>query len=557
MGIPAYFSYIVKNHPSIIQKLIKGDFEVNNLYMDCNSIIYDAVKTISGESINQISSNIIIQKVISKIEEYIALIQPDNCVYIAFDGVAPVAKLEQQRNRRYKSWYQNEISKNIFKKSYSNEWNTTAITPGTLFMSDLNNIIYNHFNSPTIHKKLNVKKIIISTSHDFGEGEHKLFAHIRNHPEDHKEQTTIIYGLDADLIMLSINHLPITSNIYLFRETPEFIKTIDSSLEPNETYILDIPQLANVITLNMNNGSPLTTEQQKNRIYDYIFLCFFLGNDFLPHFPAVNIRTAGIDKLLNAYKATIGNTNQNLTDGKTIYWKNVRTLINFLAENEETFIIDELKKRAKFENRFLPTETAEQRYAKFEAIPTYERELEKYIDPSKNGWQSRYYKALFKINNDEERLRQISLNYLEGLEWTMKYYTTGCADWRWHYKYNYPPLLQDMINYIPYFETTLITPNDYKPVSSLVQLAYVLPQSCLHLLPHKLCNKLMNLHPEWYPMDCEFMWAFCRYFWESHVELAEIDIVELEKIVNEYNEKNKLQLLNLKINDDSSDEDCN
>jgi 5'-3' exonuclease len=88
----------------------------------------------------------------------------------------------------------------------------------------------------------------------------------------------------------------------------------------------------------MNNGEELTTEQQKNRIYDYIFLCFFLGNDFMPHFPSVNIRTGGVDKMLNAYKATIGGTNENLTDGKKIFWKNVRKLVQNLANSEEEFI---------------------------------------------------------------------------------------------------------------------------------------------------------------------------------------------------------------------------
>ena len=76
----------------------------------------------------------------------------------------------------------------------------------------------------------------------------------------------------------------------------------------------------------MNNGLELTTQQQKNRIYDYIFICFFLGNDFMPHFPSINIRTGGVDKMINAYKATVGNTDENLTDGKVIYWKNVKTI---------------------------------------------------------------------------------------------------------------------------------------------------------------------------------------------------------------------------------------
>ena len=90
-----------------------------------------------------------------------------------------------------------------------------------------------------------------------------------------------------------------------------------------------IPELAKIITLDMNNGNELTTFQQHNRIYDYIFMCFFLGNDFMPHFPSINIRTGGVNKMINAYKATIGGTNENLTDGKKIYWKNVRKLVYF------------------------------------------------------------------------------------------------------------------------------------------------------------------------------------------------------------------------------------
>jgi 5'-3' exoribonuclease 1 len=111
MGIPSYFSYIVKNHPEIIKKLLKGDMTINNLYMDCNSIIYDSVRNINFEELTETASRTIILRVIQKIEEYISLICPDNTVIVAFDGVAPVAKLEQQRNRRYKSWYQNEITK--------------------------------------------------------------------------------------------------------------------------------------------------------------------------------------------------------------------------------------------------------------------------------------------------------------------------------------------------------------------------------------------------------------------------------------------------------------
>jgi hypothetical protein len=529
MGIPSYFSYIVKNHPEIIKKLLKGDIIINNLYLDCNSIIYDSVRNINFEELTDSASRAIILRVIQKIEEYIALICPDNEIMIAFDGVAPVAKLEQQRNRRYKSWYQNEISKSIVKKtSGSDPWNTTAITPGTVFMKELGDSITLHFSDAG---KYNASKVIVSTSDEVGEGEHKIFEYIRSNADKHIGASTVIYGLDADLIMLSINHLPISEKIYLFRETPEFIKTIDASLEPNETYLLDIPELANIITLNMNNDIELTTEQQKNRVYDYIFLCFFLGNDFMPHFPAVNIRTGGVDKLLNAYKATLGGKNENLTDGKNIYWKNVRKFVEFLANLEEEYFKNEMKLRDKREKFTYPTNTPEQKYAKFDAIPNYERELEKYINPFKEGWRHRYYKCLFKIDIDEDRCKEICINYLQGLEWTMKYYTTGCPDWRWCYNHNYPPLLQDLIRFIPYFDATFIKENNSTAVTPLVQLCYVLPRQSLGFLPDKLYNKLKYDYAELYPTDCEFTWAFCKYFWESHVELPEIDINELEKYI--------------------------
>ena len=531
MGIPSYFSYIVKNHANIIKKLVKNTMKINNLYLDSNSIIYDAIRNITGLPTNKI----IINNVISKIEEYIGLISPDNTIFIAFDGVAPIAKLEQQRNRRYKSWYQTEISKAIFKKSGpQNNWDTTAITPGTEFMIELNQVIRDHFTAASALAKYSVSNIIVSTSDDAGEGEHKIFEYIRMNPIMHSEQTSVIYGLDADLIMLSINHLPISNQIFLFRETPEFIKSIDNSLEPNETYLLDIPLLAHIITLDMNNGVELTTTQQKNRIYDYIFLCFFLGNDFMPHFPAINIRTGGVDKMLGAYKATIGKTSsENLTDGKQIYWKNVRKMVAFLAELEEDYIKTEMKSRDKRERFNYPVETAEQKYMKFEAIPTYERELEKYINPFKPRWQERYYKCLFKVDMNEDRCKQISINYLQGLEWTMRYYTGGCADWRWCYHYNYPPLLQDLIKYIPYFETTFIKENSFVAVSPLVQLSYVLPRQSLRFLPATLYKKLTEDYSHWYPTDCEFVWAFSKYFWESHVELPELNIAEIERVVSE------------------------
>jgi 5'-3' exoribonuclease 1 len=536
MGIPSYFSYIVKNHPDIIKKYVKNCLKVDNLYLDCNSIIYDAYAKMNTEKISEDIARTIISRVIAKIEEYINIIDPAKTVIIAFDGVAPVAKLEQQRSRRYKSWYQNEITRKIFAKQSPDIWNTASITPGTLFMKNLNETIDAHFsnkNKKSTNNKRKYAKIYVSGSNEVGEGEHKLFEFIRKSPEKHKNEVTVIYGLDADLIMLSINHLPICPNIYLFRETPHFIQSIDSSLEPESNYFLDIPGLSSNIINYMNNESKIDLEKQKCKVYDYIFLCFFLGNDFLPHFPAVNIRTGGVDKMLNAYRATIG-VNDMLTDGNTIYWNNVRKLVEFLANAEESFIRTEHKLRDRREKNNMPQTSPEEKFKFFESKPVYERDVEKYINPFKHYWQDRYYNVLFGIKSDSdgEQRKDIAINYLQGLEWTMKYYTTGCPDWRWHYKYNYPPLLEDLIKYIPVFSTSFIKDVEPNPVSEIVQLCYVLPRASLTLLPNKLYTGLLQYYSKWYRDDCGFSWAYCRYFWESHVNMNDIDIDELEKFVD-------------------------
>ena len=102
MGIPSYFSYILKNHKNIIKKITNT--QKNNLYLDSNSIIYDCLRKTSDK--RQLFDNICL-----KIEEYIHNIKPNKRVFIAFDGVAPVAKLEQQRTRRYKSYLEKKKRK--------------------------------------------------------------------------------------------------------------------------------------------------------------------------------------------------------------------------------------------------------------------------------------------------------------------------------------------------------------------------------------------------------------------------------------------------------------
>ena len=109
MGIPTYFSYLIKNYNSIINNLNKLDKEILHFYLDSNSIIYDALHSVEFNNNNYEEQ--VIKYTCEKIDYYIQLIKPTKSIFIAFDGVAPVAKLEQQRTRRYKLQFIEQVNK--------------------------------------------------------------------------------------------------------------------------------------------------------------------------------------------------------------------------------------------------------------------------------------------------------------------------------------------------------------------------------------------------------------------------------------------------------------
>ena len=112
MGIPSYFSYIIKNHANIVRKL-GNTMKVQNLYLDSNSIVYDAARSFKLADFKSISDfeTALISEVCVKIQGYITLVNPTQCVYIAFDGVPPMAKVHQQRLRRYKGQVKDYLTK--------------------------------------------------------------------------------------------------------------------------------------------------------------------------------------------------------------------------------------------------------------------------------------------------------------------------------------------------------------------------------------------------------------------------------------------------------------
>lgn len=531
MGIPAYLRHVVTKHRSILKKLCDADVKVDNLYLDSNSDVYDALRDLINDGVSSNDKNFeakLIKATCKRIEGHIIGIKPRICVMVAFDGTAPVAKLDQQRQRRIKTAFEKRLKEEIGISASGAEWSSAAITPGTAFMESLANEATKYFKAKRFPF---VKKIIVSTSKEEGEGEHKIFEKIRSETR-HMNETTVVKGLDADLIMLTLNHLRFAKELYLTRETPHFIRSIDKSLEPNETYLLDMPAMGAALTEELNDGNDIHDESQKQRMFDYILICFFLGNDFLPHFPTLNIRTTGIDRMLSAYKVTLSKSKENLTSNEGIVWKNVRTFVSVLAENERDNFIAEDSVRAK-QSKYAgnPRDGEDPLDARFQSLPLIDMRREESIRPSERGWEDRYYMQAFGEVLSEERKREVCINYIEGIEWTFKYYSSGCPDWRWTYRYAYPPLFSDLAKYVPYLDVELVPQKPANPVSSNVQLAYVLPPDQLHLLPEPIHKALLAGHSEWYKQPSEFLWLYCRYFWESHPIMPDINLEMLELCV--------------------------
>lgn len=479
MGIPAYFKYLTKTYPHILGKT--AETPVQNLFMDCNSIVYDAVHALS-KSPAEFGNHEVIEQTIFQIHEYIQQMKPQNTLFISFDGVAPLAKMEQQKTRRHKG---------LFVPDFANKsrWDTTVITPGTLFMKELSQAIQQAFSKK--ERSLKIQRILISTSEEIGEGEHKLFAWLRKQPTPLTD--LYVYGMDADLIMLALLHLPyVSGNIYVFRE----YENRQLPGNPVETVYLDSRVLANCLAREMG----MTTDTDAS-IYDYIFLCFFLGNDFLPHFPSMNIRTHGIPKIIEIYRLCREKSKQETTGyfvdaDKRIRWSNVARFIQECAKHEHEWLLQEYAVREKMAKHLvLRSGTTQEKMDALDNVPLLCRAEEFYICPTIPDWQDRYYSCLFHQEQGKHSPKSICRDYLKGLAWTWNYYTSENQDWRWKYGHHYPPLFQDLRRY---FEE----PDDFPknaPYTAEEQLAYVMPKSGTVIT------------------GADFRWAFCRYLWEAHL----------------------------------------
>lgn len=105
--------------------------------------------------------------------------------------------------------------------------------------------------------------------------------------------------------------------------------------------ILQIPVLREYLSLEFASLSrqvsfPFDFE---NLVDDLVFLCFLVGNDFLPHLPCLEIREGGLNLLLNLYRSLLPSLDGFLTSqGGQVHLSRVMRIFAELARVEGTIL---------------------------------------------------------------------------------------------------------------------------------------------------------------------------------------------------------------------------
>jgi 5'-3' exonuclease len=199
-------------------------------------------------------------------------------------------------------------------------------------------------NTDPLYQKL---KVVLSDGTVPGEGEHKMMDYVRNlrlSPDYDPNTRHCFYGSDADLIMLSLlTHEP---HFMIIRDEHVVQKRKDGGVQRMELQMTNNYQLIHIEMLReyfMLEFLPLKGQMRmkfdlERIIDDFIFFCFFIGNDFLPSLSALDIAEGSLDKLIEFYKTCLPNMENYITHNGTIYWDRAEPFIWLLGEHEnETF----------------------------------------------------------------------------------------------------------------------------------------------------------------------------------------------------------------------------
>lgn len=425
-----------------------------------------------------------------KIEYCRQVCRPRKRLILCVDGVAGLGKMNQQRQRRFRTAKSLEGAEQTF--------NPNAFTPGTKLMDHLTKYIDWYLRMMiTYHPEWKDLEIVFSNEKVPGEGEHKIMQYIKKYGSP--SESYCIYGLDADLMMLGMV-LPV-NKVIIAREADEnVVQFVDVSLFRKE--VLDIMRWPSGSTL-----EPSEYFQENNAVNDFILLCFLVGNDFLPTIPSLTIMDGGINTMMEIYKE-LGKKNGHLTRATRghvdLRIKPLSEFLSMLGAKEKAMI----EKKYKGVPKFFP-----------DPLIIQNMNQDKELD------MGQFKKDYYEKNLPGLGVQQVVSSYLDGMHWILNYYVHSMPDWMWYYPHLYAPFLSDFGQVMEHYKGPRFELHSHAP--PFLQLMAVLPSSSANLVPDELSGLMTSKNSplaSFYPTDFEVDMAGKKQDWEGIVQLPPIPI---------------------------------
>ncbi|KAI8053522.1 XRN 5'-3' exonuclease N-terminus-domain-containing protein [Syncephalis plumigaleata] len=347
MGIPKFFRWISERYP-LCSQLIKENRipEFDNLYLDMNGIIHNCSHPNGGDAHFRITEDKMFLDMFNYIDHLFSKIKPKKVFFLAIDGVAPRAKMNQQRSRRFRTAKEaQELVRMAEQRGETlpkeKAFDSNCITPGTPFMARLSKQLH-YFIRKKISEDSNWQNVqVILSGHEVpGEGEHKIMEYIRlskAQPDYDPNVRHCLYGLDADLIMLGlVTHEP---HFALLREEVKFGKQSSKrgTVETQRFFLMHLSILREYLEhefQELREVLPFPYDFERI-IDDYVMMAMFIGNDFLPHLPYLHINEGAMALMFSAYKRILPQLDGYLNDGGVIDFAKAELLIRELDVTED------------------------------------------------------------------------------------------------------------------------------------------------------------------------------------------------------------------------------
>ena len=519
MGIPSYYKRLIDRFPKLVQKGIRKTTS-DVLLMDFNCLIYQCVRSDSLPVFTADTRDDWERALIEAVKTYTVNVwttagRPTK-VLIAVDGVVPMAKIRQQRMRRFKSrWLAAaELAAGV-RKPGEESWDTNAITPGTEFMEKLGRGLQTLATARGAGWE-------VSTASDPGEGEQKVMAWVRSHAAELAGKSVLVYGLDADLIVLSLlsvaRHVPGVGSWKLLRELAEF----EGGKQDGGVFgTLDICDLLKILV-----PSAMTPAEY---MLEYVCGMSFLGNDFLPHSLSVKMREGGHDLLCRALAEMHQNGVRLVGADEKVLGAGILGLVHRWVFEEEGWIGENFSHKYKMrpmpprndrERLMISTERLPLEWMAESAIWSAERGFVE-------GWRDVYREKWLHGAGAP----QVVGEYLQGLQWIVDYYLGKPVSYSWYFPWNVPPLWGDLVAQVRGGLVVTAAPVTL-PVAPQEQLAMVLPMDSWRLVREPQLRVLPAKLPAYWPARFGFFSVGRRWLWECEAEIPVLTAGRLHSVNN-------------------------